>query len=375
MFKCRLCNFDLGANPIAALGPFPRAAQYYPVPDEFDTDLGIELNIHQCPMCGLVQLSNTPVHYFREVITAAALSESARKARLSEIGNLVDRFGLAGAKSIDIGCGKGEMIGVMQQAGLDAAGIEFSQESVNLARSNGYNALCGYIQDETIHEKYGFFTCLNYLEHQPDTKTFIRAIHNITEDDAVGYVTVPNLEYLLETGCLYEFVADHLVYFTRRTLTSAFEGNGFDVLNCELINNANDIAVVVKKGKLVFLDDQWDQIKKVSADLKNTIATIQNEGSKVAVWGAGHRTLALLAISQIDNIEFIVDSAKFKQDRFAPITHIKIVSPSVFEASGVEVAIVMVPGIYPDEVIKMIKRFGRHVNIWVLKNNTLVRID
>ena len=375
MFQCRLCNSDIGSNSIIRLGPFPRAAQYYPLPGEFDSDLGVELDIHQCPMCGLVQLSNAPVHYFREVITAATLSESAKRARLFEIRGLVDRFELVGAKSIDIGSGKGEMVGVLQEAGLDATGIEFSQESVNLARLNGYNSLCGYIQDATILEKYRFFICLNYLEHQPDIKTFIRAIHNITDDEGIGYVTVPNLSYLLETGCLYEFVADHLVYFTSRTLTSAFEGNGFDVLSCELVNNANDIAIVVKKKKTLYLHGDWNHVKKLSISLKNTIAQIRDSGSKVAVWGAGHRTLALLAISEIDNIEFIVDSAKFKQDRFAPITHIKIVSPSVFEASAVGVVIVMVPGIYPDEVIKTIKQFGRHVRILVLKNNAIEEIE
>ena len=60
-------------------------------------------------------------------------------------------------------------------------------------------------------------------------------------------MTVPNLDYLLRTKCFYEFVADHLSYFTKKTLTYAFERNDFDILKCYTINEDNDIVVVVKK--------------------------------------------------------------------------------------------------------------------------------
>ena len=93
----------------------------------------------------------------------------------------------------------------------------------------------GYIDDDAISmpdSPYHGFVCFNYLEHMPNPGSVIRRLHDNTTPSAVGFVTVPNLAYLLDTKCYYEFVADHLSYFTKSTLRLAFESNGFDVLEC-----------------------------------------------------------------------------------------------------------------------------------------------
>ena len=64
-------------------------------------------------------------------------------------------------------------------------------------------------------------------------------------DRAIGLITVPNLEYLLRTKSFYEFVADHLSYFTVDTITNCLKNN-FKILEHSLINNENDILLIVK---------------------------------------------------------------------------------------------------------------------------------
>jgi len=68
----------------------PKAAQYYPEKDEFADDKGITLTICQCSSCGLVQHNLHPVAYFKEVITAASLSEKSRLSRLNQMKALPD---------------------------------------------------------------------------------------------------------------------------------------------------------------------------------------------------------------------------------------------------------------------------------------------
>ena len=77
----------------------------------------------------------------------------------------------------------------------------------------------------------------------------------------------------------------------------------------------------------------------------------RKQGKRISVWGAGHRTLALLALAKLKNISFIVDSAKFKQNKFSPINFTKIVSPDKLKTESIDLLIVMLPGIYPNEVI------------------------
>jgi 2-polyprenyl-3-methyl-5-hydroxy-6-metoxy-1,4-benzoquinol methylase len=371
--NCRLCNCELFPESVLQLKGMPKAAQYYPRKDEFVEDKGITLNVCQCSGCGLVQLNAKPVDYYKEVITVATLSEKARLSRLNQMRELVRKFSLQGKTVLEVGSGKGEMLDVLEEAGLKATGIEASLESVKIGQSAGRRMVNGYIGDtqEVSGGPFDAFISLNYLEHLPDPGTIIMNIYRNSAADTVGLVTVPNLEYLLKTKCFYEFVADHLSYFTKKTLAHAFEGNGFDVLECYTINEDNDIAIVVKKKKVLDISGQFSGVDTLAKDLRNIVADYKTENKRVAVWGAGHRTLALLALSQVNNIAYIIDSAKSKQGKFTPVLHLNIVSPEHLKKERIDLVIVMVPGLYPGEVLKTLEMMELGVDISVLRGNKI----
>jgi len=373
MKPCRLCGSDLLPSPVMRLDGMPLAAQYYPREDEFARDKGITLIVYQCSGCGLVQLDAEPVGYFREVITAASLSEKARSSRLERMKSFVSRFGLNGKQILEVGCGQGAMLDVLEQADLRATGIEAGGESVSIGLAKGRNMINGYIGDvETIGgAPFDAFVSLNYLEHLPDPGRIIRKIHALTSPEAAGYVTVPNLEYLLSTKCLYEFVADHLSYYTRKTLAHAFESNGFDVVACETINEDNDIEVLVRKRGALDVSPQFGEVEALLAELRRIIAERRSRGQKVAVWGAGHRTLALLSLGGLRDVAFVVDSAKFKQGLFTPVLHLEISSPERLKMERIDLVIVMVPGLYPREVTETLARMDVGAEVAVLRGNRI----
>lgn len=373
--QCRLCGQRLELSPVLTLSPFPRAAQYYPEPAEFAEDRGIELRVYRCLSCDLLQLASSPVPYFKDVITAASLSGDAKAARQREFGTFCRQFDLGGKSVIEIGCGKGGMVEVLAAAGMAAVGLEASVESVKEARAGGRNVIEGYLPELGLeHEgKYAAFVSLNYIEHQPDTRDFIRGLARITQEGAVGYVTAPNVEHLLQHNILYEFVADHLVYFTATTMRRAFEISGFDVLDSQFINNANDIALTVRKRQYVSISGVRD-VERLVKELRELITELNKVGRKVAVWGAGHRTLALLTLASCEGLECIIDSAPFKHGKFSTVTHLKIISPAEFEASGIDTVIVAVPGIYPDEVVNRLKQLKPTCLLYKLVNNQINKI-
>ena len=351
----------------------PRAAQYFPERAEFEGDAGIELNIVQCASCGLVQLNREPVSYYREVITAASFSEKTRQARLRVMTEFVDRFGLDGKTVLEVGSGAGSMLDVLEEAGMLPTGVEASAKSTDLGRSEGRRMVTGFIgeMDRIDGAPFDAFISLNYLEHLPNPGSIISKLHQHTSPSAAGYVTVPNLEYLLKTHCLYEFVADHLSYFTSKTLTSAFESNGFDVLDCEIINEENDIAATVKKRELRDISSHMAAVDAVVRELQQAVGTYTSLGKKVAVWGAGHRTLALLALADMRDIQYVVDSAKFKQGRYTPVLHLSIVAPETLREDEVDLVVIMVPGLYPGEVYKALQQMNLGVDVAVLKDNKI----
>ena len=132
---CKLCKNEINSLPVLSMNPFPKAAQYYPIPNEFEEDRGIALEVYRCAYCDLLQLCSKPVPYYKEVITAASFSLEARVARLEEISTFSNQFGLNGKSVIEIGSGKGGVVDIMTEAGLNATGLEFSAESIKCASS------------------------------------------------------------------------------------------------------------------------------------------------------------------------------------------------------------------------------------------------
>jgi SAM-dependent methyltransferase len=371
--RCHLCEGLLFSTPILALKGMPKAAQYYPAPEEFAADKGITLPIYQCAYCGLVQLVRTPVDYYREVITAAAFSEKAKASRLAQMKEIVQEHDLEGKRVLELGCGKGDMLDILQEAGMLATGLEGSASSVEIGKAAGRNIIHGYIDDEQRLEGAPFdaFIVLNYLEHMPEPGKVIRLLHQVTTETALGYITVPNLAYILKSRCFYEFVADHLSYFTQSTFTFAFEANGFEVLNCQTINEDNDLALTVRKRKPLDLTNQYNDVETLIGTLRALALDYQAQGKKLAVWGAGHRTLALLALAGLSDVAYVIDSAKFKQGKFTPVLHLKIVPPSQLKNEPVDLVLVMVPGLYPGEVLKTLAGMGIGSAVAALRGNEL----
>lgn len=71
---------------------------------------------------------------------------------------------------------------------------------------------------------------------------------------------------------------------------------------------------------------------------------------KAAIWGASHQGFTLAATTSLGKkAEYIIDSAPFKQGKFAPASHLPIVAPSYFEEHPVDAVIITAPG-YTDEI-------------------------
>jgi len=82
---CRVCRNECYEPPLLRYGNMPRVAQFLPGPDSVELDKGVDLEVCQCSGCGLVQLSNDPVPYYRDVIRAAGFSDEMKSFRSSSL--------------------------------------------------------------------------------------------------------------------------------------------------------------------------------------------------------------------------------------------------------------------------------------------------
>lgn len=368
--SCRLCKRERVFNLIK-LENFPKAAQFFLADPTESVDEAVTLEILQCSNCGLVQLANDPVDYYKDVITAASLSPASKLKISSEWGSLIEKYQLKNKTLFEVGAGRGDFLEVMLDIGFDASGLEHSSLNISECLSKGIRVSSGYLSDVDVVNKYDLVVCNNFLEHQPDIDLFINKLRSCLKDDGYLYISVPNIKYLIDKGCLYEFVADHLVYFSRSTLNLAFSMNGFEILEGYEKNNGNDLVIFARPRALVDFNEGIENVNRIVQSMKTFADGAKSKNKRLAVWGAGHRALALMAICNLEQIEFVVDSAKFKQGKYTPILHKKIISPEELVESGCDVLLVMLPGDYSQQIKKFISEAGLKCEVVVFNDEVL----
>ena len=397
MSYCIACRTELPKEALFVLENAPASAQNIPDAAEVGEDKGITLNLRQCPECGLVQFDCTPVDYYRDVIRAGGFSTTMTELRRRQYKHMIDTYGLEGKKFIEVGCGRGEFINVLREFPVQVFGMEHKEDLIAIARDTG---LCvwrefpeipdqKFIGDPTVagsEGPYDAFLSFNFLEHQPYPDVMLTAIYNNLVDGGMGLVTVPALEYIVERGNYYELIRDHIAYYSFDALRNLLENNGFKVLEEEMINR-DTISMIVKK---MTAEERAAHVAKAAAQEENIVASLVKgheivlddinhlldqlaaEQKTIALWGASHQGFTLASTTPLcERVSYIIDSAPFKQGRFAPASHLPIVAPDHFFEHPVDVIMIVAPG-YSDEIANVIRtRFGADVRILTLRSERI----
>jgi SAM-dependent methyltransferase len=368
--NCRVCGHHLFEEPLLRFENMPRAAQFLPDAKSLEKDKGIDLEVCQCSGCGLVQLSNDPVPYYRDVVRAAAFSDEMRDFRLMQFEGFTRTYSLEEKKIVEIGCGRGEYLSLMQQCGADAYGLEHSEESAAWCARNGLRVSAGFVDSSNSrinHAPFDAFYILNFLEHLPDPNSTLRGVYNNLTDGAIGLVEVPNFEMMLRNRLSSEFTIDHLLYFTKETLATTLGLNGFEIIACNEVWHEYITSAVVRKRNRLDLSLFREYQARLRDEIGKYIGRFGDK--KVAIWGAGHQALAVISLLGLaDKIRYVVDSAAFKQNKYTPATHLRIVSPDALDSNPVDAVIVMAAS-YSDEVAGIIRRkFAGNMHISILRD-------
>ena len=374
MKRCIACGAPLWETPLLTLDNMPASAQHLPDAQGVKEDRGLTLDLCQCMGCGLVQFDCEPVDYYRDVIRAGGFSKTMVELRRYQYKHLIDSYHLEGKKFIEVGCGQGEFLKVLSEFPVEVHGIEHDPHLVELARAQGLDVTEGFTETEDTRFAgglYDVFLSFNFLEHQPDPGTMLQAIYRNLEDDAMGLITVPSFEYIMDHNSYYELIRDHLAYYTFETLTPLLERNGFLVEECEVINR-DTLSVIVKKRPQMDTENLLECYVNLKREMESYMKYLDAWDKKVAVWGASHQGFTLAATTKLgEKARYIIDSAPFKQGKFAPASHLPIVGPDHFHEHPVDAIIITAPG-YTDEIAASIRqKFGTSVEIRAMRSNHL----
>ncbi len=264
-------------------------------------------------------------------------------------------------------------------------GLEHQPQLVETAKARGLNVYEGFVEAGCDFPEGPFdaFVQFNFLEHQPHPKDMLETIWRNLKPGGLGLLTVPSFEYILAHDGYYELLRDHIANYTEETLTRLLLSCGFAVLSLRRVNRDTIEAVVEKTEKenlaalpasaalqdVSALTENYEVMKQ---DINAYLEALTARGGSLAIWGASHQGFTLAATTGLSGkVRYIIDSAPFKQGKFAPASHIPIVAPAHFHEEPVEELLIVAPG-YTDEIAGIIRRdFGAQVRILVLKSKRI----
>lgn len=374
MKKCISCKGSL--HELMKIENMPASAQDIPTKEELDKDSGIEVSLCVCEDCGLVQLKNDAVYYYRDVIRAGGYSTTMEGLRKSQYKHFIEFASLEGKKIIEVGCGRGEFLGMLSDFPVEGYGTEHKKDLVQIAKEAGLRVDEDFPESEDHIFKNGpfdAFMSFNFLEHQPHPRIYLKAIYNNLCDEGYGLITVPSFEYIMEQNSFYEIIPDHIAYYSFESLTHLLNICGFEVLEKEMVNR-DTISMIVKKRKLPDICGIISKKNDIATEVVETVKKYAKAG-KIAIWGASHQGFTLCATTGIaDYVDCIIDSAPFKQGKYAPASHIPIISPDEARKRKLEAIIIVAPG-YTNEIANIIKTtFENGIDIYTLMTDRLSRI-
>jgi 2-polyprenyl-3-methyl-5-hydroxy-6-metoxy-1,4-benzoquinol methylase len=141
---------------------------------------------------------------------------------------------------LDIGCGTGLFLDVVQRAGWEACGLDASDYAVSRRPAE----LAGQIQTGTLEsidypaESFDVVTMFDFFEHVYRPAEFARRVARILSPGGIAVVATPDYDSWMRRILGHRTVSfkipEHVAYYTQRTLATAVH-ESFEVLHVERI--------------------------------------------------------------------------------------------------------------------------------------------
>ncbi len=139
-----------------------------------------------------------------------------------------------GGNYLDVGCGSGAFMRIVESAGMKVFGVEPVKIGENHLSENGLNIFHGFLEEAKYPDDFFDLITLNHvLEHISNPMTTLRELKRILKPKGTLIIGVPQCESLayrlFRANWIQLDVPRHLYTFSSSTLKKYAEVNGFKI--------------------------------------------------------------------------------------------------------------------------------------------------
>lgn len=320
----------------------------------------------QCRHCGFVQNAAFDiglVRYDDDYEDAQGHSAVFREFADRVCRELIDDYGLIGARALEIGCGNGDFLRRFCELS-NGHGVGFDPALGSLAgvegavdlRADPYRAGSGAFDADVV-------ICRHTLEHVKDLSGFLRMIREELEGcDPIVYFEVPDSGRIAAEGAFWDIYYEHCSYLDKIGFESVLRGCGFEPVRSRLDYQGQYLVVHARLGDSMPIPE-----RTVVPDFTPLVAEIDRwaawarhhaeKSSRIAIWAASSKAVAFLA--SLPGLEPVVavDINPAKVGRHLPASGLAVVAPSELPHHDIDTIVVMNP-IYLEEIRAEVAALG-----------------
>ncbi len=335
-----------------------------------------------CPDCAYVRnLAFDPGLLVYDTTMDTNLHHSPAFHRFSEdlVAHLVERYPLAGARVVDIGCGQGEFLRELCRA---TGGVGVGYDAMYAGREgpdpSGAVFWSRHAPRGAALPEFDLVVSRHWFEHLVDPYEFLVDLREAAGDRTVyGYLEVPDAGYDLSTAG-WEVIYPHVSYFDAYSLATICRRAGWRVEDAgtafsgmfrwiEISANRSGppLPDAAPPPRLVDRDRQVASVRGFAArraaardGWRAVIRDLADAGARPVLWGAGSRGVQFLAACDPDRrLAAVVDLNPRKWGRYLPGAGHRVDPPEVLATVRPEVVIITNPA-YRDEIDKALSELG-----------------
>lgn len=291
-----------------------------------NSDFGY-LQIEQDPATGIFEnkLFDTKKLVYDQNYDNEQSNSAVFESHLNHVCEILKPY-ISGKKVIEVGCGKGHFFRKLSSLGTDIVGCDPSYQGDD-------PRIVKEFFSEALNLKGDVIILRHVLEHIQHPVDFIRSIAAANEGRGIIYIEVPDLNWIIANHVYFDFFYEHVNYFRPDDFKRIFH----KIYEQDVFFNGQYQYVIADLSSInppPYAFDKVDDKLEISFEKLDEICLhLKDTDKPVYIWGGASKGVisSMHLISKGVKIAGLIDINPKKQNKFAAMTGLKIISPETFK--------------------------------------------
>ena len=333
-----------------------------------------DLDLAFCHTCGFISnvLFDASVqNYTSGYEEQQSFSARFRAFQTDLIARLIERYDLRGKDVVEIGCGKGDFLLELCEAGNSrGVGIDPACDPGRIhGRGDGrVRFIAEYYSKRHAQLPCDLLCCRHTLEHIHITSDFIRRVRDVVggRENRIVFFEVPAVERVLREAAFWDIYYEHCSYFSLGSLARVFRANRFEVAELGTEYDGQYLVIAARPAEeqteaaFPLEDDVLRTAKAVATFRSRVRETVDGwrsrlratceDGKRIAIWGSGSKCVSFLsALGIAEQVCAIVDINPYRHGKYLAGSGKRVVPPDALKGLRPGAVVIMNP-IYREEI-------------------------